>query len=338
MRHLPARDRGGPRRARAVLRRAAIPPCAASSRPTSSSTSSSGPAPVTRRRVARLPGLPLRRCPTTSCGAGSTAARRDALPGLRGAHDRARAADDGGDAAGCRGDGDAPQRQRPTRPATSPRPASRARSQTDDYDVFLCHNSRDKDAGHRRSASSCKERGILPWLDELGHPRPGTRWQQRAGRSGSRRSARRPSSSAPGRARPWQELEMETLLSTQFGQAPAADHPGDPRRSPQGNPRLPGVPHALARPSTCASPTPTRSTSWSGASPASVGSRRRRHPTRQPAVSLPILNRRTLPTLVRGRLSMKCHSRGRACGDSCWAAHAARSSAVGGSAWSRATT
>ena len=48
--------------------------------------------------------------------------------------------------------------------------------ETGDYDVFLCHNSRDKEQvmaiGER-----LKERGILPWLDVWEIP-PGTRWQK----------------------------------------------------------------------------------------------------------------------------------------------------------------
>ena len=49
--------------------------------------------------------------------------------------------------------------------------------ETGDYDVFLCHNSRDKEQvvaiGER-----LKERGILPWLD-IWEIQPGRRWQQR---------------------------------------------------------------------------------------------------------------------------------------------------------------
>ena len=48
--------------------------------------------------------------------------------------------------------------------------------ETRDYDVFLCHNTKDKPQviaiGER-----LKERGILPWLD-IWEIRPGTRWQK----------------------------------------------------------------------------------------------------------------------------------------------------------------
>jgi GTPase SAR1 family protein len=46
---------------------------------------------------------------------------------------------------------------------------------TDDFDVFLSHNSRDKDAV-RAIADALRERGILPWLDER-ELRPGMVWQ-----------------------------------------------------------------------------------------------------------------------------------------------------------------
>ena len=45
---------------------------------------------------------------------------------------------------------------------------------TNDYDVFLCHNSRDKKTV-KRIGERLKERGILPWLDEWDIP-PGTIW------------------------------------------------------------------------------------------------------------------------------------------------------------------
>ena len=45
----------------------------------------------------------------------------------------------------------------------------------DDFDVFLCHNSRDK-ADVKAVALRLMERGIKPWLDEW-ELRPGLRWQ-----------------------------------------------------------------------------------------------------------------------------------------------------------------
>lgn len=47
--------------------------------------------------------------------------------------------------------------------------------ETDDFDVFLCHNGKDKPAV-KEIALRLKERGILPWLDEW-ELRPGLPWQ-----------------------------------------------------------------------------------------------------------------------------------------------------------------
>lgn len=47
---------------------------------------------------------------------------------------------------------------------------------TKDFDVFLCHNSADKDEV-KRVGERLKERGILPWLDEW-ELRPGLPWQR----------------------------------------------------------------------------------------------------------------------------------------------------------------
>jgi hypothetical protein len=81
--------------------------------------------------------------------------------------------------------------------------------ETGDFDVFLCHNSKDKPQvmaiGER-----LKERGILPWLDAW-EIRPGARWQQEL-----RRVIRSVKTVAvfigPSGAGPWQELEVESLL------------------------------------------------------------------------------------------------------------------------------
>jgi hypothetical protein len=84
-----------------------------------------------------------------------------------------------------------------------------AKVQTADYDVFLCHNSKDKKQvmtiGER-----LKWRGILPWLD-LWEVRPGTRWQRELKRHiGSIKSvAVFVGEKGPG---PWQELEVELAL------------------------------------------------------------------------------------------------------------------------------
>jgi hypothetical protein len=46
---------------------------------------------------------------------------------------------------------------------------------TNGFDVFLCHNSRDKEAV-KKIARGLRERGISPWLDEW-ELRPGVPWQ-----------------------------------------------------------------------------------------------------------------------------------------------------------------
>jgi hypothetical protein len=81
--------------------------------------------------------------------------------------------------------------------------------ETSDYDVFLCHNSKDKQSviaiGER-----LKERGILPWLD-IWAIRPGTRWQKELQRNIKSIKSAAVFIGARG-AGPWQELEVESLL------------------------------------------------------------------------------------------------------------------------------
>jgi WD40 repeat protein len=81
--------------------------------------------------------------------------------------------------------------------------------ETGDYDVFLCHNTKDKPQviaiGER-----LKELGILPWLD-IWEIRPGTRWQKELQRN--IRSVRSAAVFIGGRGTgPWQELEVEAAL------------------------------------------------------------------------------------------------------------------------------
>jgi len=85
----------------------------------------------------------------------------------------------------------------------------RGKIETGDYDVFLCHNAKDKPQvmaiGER-----LKERGILPWLDIWEIP-PGARWQKELQRT--IKSVRSAAVFIGGRgAGPWQELEVESLL------------------------------------------------------------------------------------------------------------------------------
>ena len=106
--------------------------------------------------------------------------------------------------------------------------------ETGDYDVFLCHNSRDKQQvmaiGER-----LKERGILPWLDTWEIP-PGTRWQKELQKNlKSVRSAA--VFIGPRGSGPWQELEVESLL----GQIARRNRPIIPviLEGRAGNPRMP---------------------------------------------------------------------------------------------------
>ena len=106
---------------------------------------------------------------------------------------------------------------------------------TNDFDVFLCYNSRDR--GYVTGIGErLKDRGLLPWLDTWEIP-PGSRWvQELQAQLGSVKSAA--VFIGPQGPGPWQELEVETLLR-QFVK----------RKRPiipvilagrQGTPRLPG--------------------------------------------------------------------------------------------------
>jgi hypothetical protein len=81
--------------------------------------------------------------------------------------------------------------------------------ETDDYDVFLCHNAKDKQQvmaiGER-----LKERGLLPWLDVWEIP-PGTRWQKALARQLKSVRSAAVFLGAKGTG-PWQDLEVEGLL------------------------------------------------------------------------------------------------------------------------------
>lgn len=105
--------------------------------------------------------------------------------------------------------------------------------ETGDFDVFLCHNSKDKPQviaiGER-----LKECGILPWLD-IWEIRPGMRWQKEL-----RRVIKSVKTAAvfygPSGAGPFQELEVESLV----GEFAKRDKPIIPviLEGRQGNPRL----------------------------------------------------------------------------------------------------
>jgi GTPase SAR1 family protein len=106
--------------------------------------------------------------------------------------------------------------------------------ETRDFDVFLCHNSKDK-AEVMAIGERLRELGILPWLDIWEIP-PGKRWQQEL-----RRAIKSVKTVAvfigPSGAGPWQELEVESLL----GEFARRGKPIIPviLKGRQGSPRLP---------------------------------------------------------------------------------------------------
>ncbi|MGO9515667.1 MAG: TIR domain-containing protein [Candidatus Korobacteraceae bacterium] len=81
--------------------------------------------------------------------------------------------------------------------------------ETNDYDVFLCHNSKDKEKV-KAIGKRLKENGILPWLD-VWDVRPGARWQdvleQQLKSIKSVAVFIGPSGSGP-----WQDLEIQRIL------------------------------------------------------------------------------------------------------------------------------
>jgi hypothetical protein len=106
--------------------------------------------------------------------------------------------------------------------------------ETGDYDVFLCHNSRDKEQV-RAIGERLKDHGILPWLD-IWEIRPGTRWQKELQKiiKSVRSAAVFVGTKGAG---PWQELEVESLL----GQIAKSGRPLIPviLEGRVGTPRLP---------------------------------------------------------------------------------------------------
>ena len=113
-------------------------------------------------------------------------------------------------------------------------PPLKGKIATSEYDVFLCHNSKDKlqviAIGER-----LRERGIRPWLD-VWEIRPGRRWQKEL-----QRNIRAVKSAAvfigPRGPGPWQELEIESFLQ----QFVKRNRPIIPviLEGRSGNPRLP---------------------------------------------------------------------------------------------------
>jgi hypothetical protein len=81
--------------------------------------------------------------------------------------------------------------------------------ETQDYDVFLCYNTRDRERV-KVIGEQLKDVGILPWLD-IWEIRPGTRWQKELTKQlkSIKSAAVFIGQKGPG---PWQELEVESLL------------------------------------------------------------------------------------------------------------------------------
>jgi hypothetical protein len=86
----------------------------------------------------------------------------------------------------------------------------RGKIASNDYDVFLCHNSKDKPevkvVGER-----LKEYGILPWLDEW-ELRPGVPWQRELEKQIENIKAAAVFVGTDGFG-PWQDLEQQALLN-----------------------------------------------------------------------------------------------------------------------------
>lgn len=79
---------------------------------------------------------------------------------------------------------------------------------TEDFDVFLCYNSRDRELVKRIGLALC-EQGLHPWLDEW-ELRPGMRWQDLLSQQiGKIKSA---AVFVGGEMGPWQNMEIEAFL------------------------------------------------------------------------------------------------------------------------------
>jgi hypothetical protein len=86
----------------------------------------------------------------------------------------------------------------------------RGKIETQDYDVFLCYNSRDRDSV-KTIGEQLKELGILPWLD-VWEIRPGTRWPQELQKQIKSVKSAAVFIGPKGRG-PWQDVEVEYLLT-----------------------------------------------------------------------------------------------------------------------------
>ena len=96
--------------------------------------------------------------------------------------------------------------------------------ETTDYDVFLCHNSRDKKIVKQIGEQS-KERGILPWLDEWDIP-PGALWVDELKKQIKNAQTAAVFLGPKGRG-VWQDMEIRELLN-QFLKKKTSSHPSHP--------------------------------------------------------------------------------------------------------------
>jgi GTPase SAR1 family protein len=86
----------------------------------------------------------------------------------------------------------------------------RGKMATNDFDVFLCHNSNDK-TEVRAIAERLKVHGIYPWFDEW-NIRPGSRWQKELEKQIQLIKSAAVFVGKKGLG-PWQDVEQEALIS-----------------------------------------------------------------------------------------------------------------------------
>ncbi len=83
------------------------------------------------------------------------------------------------------------------------------KQETKDFDVFLCHNGKDKDEV-KKVGELLKERGLLPWLDEWELP-PGQPWQRLLEKQIGQIKSAAVFVGKDG-VGPWQRMELEAFL------------------------------------------------------------------------------------------------------------------------------
>ncbi len=88
-------------------------------------------------------------------------------------------------------------------------PVIKQKKANNDYDVFLCHNSKDKEAV-KKIGEELMSRGILPWLDEW-DLRPGMQWQRVMEEQIENIKSAAVFAGDNGTG-PWQDMEMEAYI------------------------------------------------------------------------------------------------------------------------------